>query len=84
MSATDEQRLTPEQAVEAALGRGTCRMELRDTGNDFEPGCTEEYLMCDHCKFVGYYVCASEDGDYWCDIPSFCPSCGRAVRRSDA
>lgn len=57
----------------------TCRMELCDTGEWFRPECIEEYLMCDHCKFVGYYVQVNEDANYWCAMPKYCPECGRKV-----
>lgn len=58
----------------------TCRMELCDTGEEFMPECSEEYLMCEHCKFVGYYVQVNESADYWCDKPNFCPNCGARVK----
>ena len=58
----------------------TCRMELCDTGEEFMPECREEYLMCEHCKFVGYYVQVSESADYWCAKPNFCPNCGARVK----
>lgn len=57
----------------------TCDMELCDTGEWFMPECREEYLMCSNCKFVGYYVQVSEDADYWCEKPKYCPNCGAKV-----
>lgn len=58
----------------------TCRMELCDTGEEFMPECREEYLMCEHCKFVGYYVQVNESADYWCAKPNYCPECGARVK----
>ena len=56
--------MTPEQAVEATLGRGTCRME-RDNAwsSDYEWHCTE----------CGEHVSTCNEP------PRFCPSCGREV-----
>ena len=51
---------TPEQAIAATLGAGTCR----DTGNYVSA------FECDTCGEV-YEMYRT---------PSFCPSCGRAVR----
>ena len=52
--------VTPEQAIEATLGRGECR----DTGNYISA------FECDACGEVYEMYRA----------PSFCPSCGKAVR----
>ena len=51
---------SPEQAIEATLGRGECR----DTGNYVSA------FECDTCGEV-YEMYRT---------PSYCPSCGRAVR----
>ena len=66
--------LSPEQAVEATLGRGTCR----DTGMDrFECsgcGCTldlEDAASCEPTMWV--------DGE--AAVPRFCPGCGREVEQ---
>lgn len=58
------QYFTPEQAVEAALGRGTCHME-RDNAwsSDYDWHCTE----------CGEHVSTCNKP------PRFCPSCGRVV-----
>ena len=57
----------------------TCSMELCDTGEEFMPECREKYLICEHCKFAGYYVQVNESADYWCEKPSYCPECGARV-----
>ena len=61
----------------------TCEMELCDTGEWFTPECREKYLFCSNCKFVGYYVQAGEDGDYWCEKPKYCPECGARVKEAN-
>lgn len=63
--------LTPEQAVEATLGRGTCRMELPDLRG---PAYTDVYV-CSECGgevMVGTVMGVS-------DVPKWCPWCGRKV-----
>ena len=63
--------LTPQQAVEATLGRGTCRMvltELRD-------GAYHDVYECSECgeqTTVGTVMGESEP-------PRFCKGCGREV-----
>lgn len=56
--------MTPEQAIAATLGPGTCRME-RDNAwsSDYEWHCTE----------CGEHVSTCNEP------PRFCPSCGRKV-----
>lgn len=71
---------TPEQAVEATLGRGTCKVD------------TEESLflnirrwhICGCCGTgfsLWYYT---EDGDECEETPHYCPNCGRRVVAGDA
>lgn len=59
--------LTPEQAVEATLGPGTCHMTEH---NDLQP----------EGWYIHYWEC-SECGNHYRDkFPSnFCPNCGRKV-----
>ena len=59
--------LTPEQAIAATLGRGTCHMEYRDelSGQELYP--TEAY-ECSACGGI------TADGK-----PDYCPYCGREV-----
>ena len=58
---------TPEQAVEATLGRGTCHNAARS------------YLdfLCSECGFVHYHSDENDsgDGNEW----HYCPSCGAEV-----
>lgn len=59
--------ITPEQAVEATLGRGTCR-NTAPSYLDF---------LCSECGFVHYHSDANDsgDGNEW----RYCPNCGRKV-----
>lgn len=59
--------LTPEQAIEATLGRGECRNNA-PTYLDF---------LCSECGFVHYRSDENDTGDRneW----HFCPNCGRKV-----
>ena len=60
--------LTPEQAIEATLGRGECR------------NAAPSYLdfLCSECGFVHYHSDTNDtgDGNEW----NYCPNCGRKVR----
>ena len=60
------EHLTPEQAVEATLVRGTCKV-MRVNG-------FMEYIECSEC---GYRLFDSG----WIDISewNFCPNCGRRI-----
>ena len=63
--------VTPEQAVEATLGRGTCRMN--ESGLPVFNGHDDGYFsICSECGFVNYMRRA------WLPI-KFCPSCGRRI-----
>lgn len=65
--------LTPEQAIAATLGRGTCRMELPDLRG---PAYTDVYV-CSECGgevMVGTVMGVS-------DVPKWCPWCGRKVEQ---
>lgn len=62
---------TPEQAVEATLGRGTCRMCKRK-------GYDREHLHHYECSECGEEVLRSSVmGES--EPPRFCPECGRRV-----
>lgn len=66
---------TPEQAIEATLGRGTCKVD------------TEESLFLDiqrwhicGCCGTGFSLWYyTEDGDECEETPHYCPNCGRKV-----
>lgn len=64
--------MTPTQAVEATLGRGTCHMTLRD---DMRGHAYQDVYECSECGeqvVRETYMGESEQ-------PKFCPSCGREV-----
>lgn len=64
-------QVTPEQAVAATLGRGTCRMCKRK-------GYDREHLHHYECSECGEEVLRSSVmGES--DPPTFCPECGRRV-----
>lgn len=60
--------VTPEQVIEATLGRGECR------------NAAPSYLdfLCSECGFVHYHSDTNDtgDGNEW----NYCPNCGRKVR----
>lgn len=59
--------VTPEQAIEATLERGTCR----DTGES-------RWFRCSKCGFgfSDWYLDDESDSD---EQPRYCPNCGRKV-----
>ena len=60
-----EQDITPEQAIAATLGSGTCRYELKDGR-----------FVCSSC---GRSTWAYEGKGDPLSPPNFCPKCGRKV-----
>lgn len=67
--------LTPEQAVEATLGRGTCR-KVRAWEDDPRGG-GGWVLVCSECDEL--LANDGEDGEF--DGPNYCPNCGRKVEQ---
>lgn len=65
--------LTPEQAVEATLGRGTCEILGYDDGYD-EGLDGEMYQYADPRYFL-----SCEHEAYGSAAPNYCPVCGRKV-----
>lgn len=65
--------LTPEQAVDATLGRGTCR-KVRAWEDDPRGG-GGWVLVCSECDEL--LANDGEDGEF--DGPNYCPNCGRKV-----
>ena len=66
--------LTPEQAIDATLGRGTCKLDFTaytKGGVDFAG------FRCDGCGFTQ----AVPSGDLWgvTRFWSYCPNCGKRV-----
>ena len=61
--------LTPEQAIAATMGRGTCK--------NIAPGYLD--FLCSECGFVHYIDdnnCTG-DGNEW----KYCPNCGKVVEQ---
>lgn len=59
---------TPEQAIDATLGRGTCRnVGYYIDGTRFK---------CSACGYNGWVKWASDGMDR---VPHYCPNCGRQV-----
>lgn len=65
--------LTPEQAVEATLGMGTCEILGYDDGYD-EGVDGEMYQYADPRYFL-----SCEHEAYGSVVPKYCPECGRKV-----
>lgn len=63
---------TPEQAVAATLGTGTCHMELREDAR------TSAYQDAYECSKCGEWV-LRETFMGESEPPRFCPNCGRRV-----
>ena len=59
--------ITPEQAIDATLGRGTCH--LINAADDLGVGTSS--CMCFECGYTAL--------DEWWDEFNFCPRCGRKV-----
>ncbi len=70
--------LTPEQAVEATLGRGTCHIETEESGFLTFMNVQREHT-CGHCGTAFSLWYYTEDGDECDEKPRFCPRCGREV-----
>ena len=70
--------VTPEQAVEATLGRGTCR-DVRSTDHTIAFECSECgcWVAYDEYWETGIYV-PHETGQEHIH-PHYCPNCGRKV-----
>ncbi|MBR3223710.1 MAG: hypothetical protein IKF78_00120 [Atopobiaceae bacterium] len=73
-------RATPEQAIEATIGRGTCHITPKFTcsacGHQYPTRNYESYETCDgRTAFapLGYNVLN-------CRKPNYCPQCGRRVK----
>jgi len=58
---------TPEQAIAATLGTGTC--ELVNAAEDLGDGTSS--CMCDKCGYTAL--------DDWWDVFNYCPNCGRRI-----
>ncbi|MBR2681727.1 MAG: hypothetical protein IKF14_13645 [Atopobiaceae bacterium] len=64
--------LTPEQAIAATVGAGTCHMEVHDNLAETE-GMGEAWLECDECHWQMQLEPSTPRF-------KFCPNCGRRKR----
>lgn len=76
------QLATPEQAVEATLGRGTCDMEFTQAAQFGDPNGEDSVFdvgmfRCTACGTETYGMW--NDNDECREWPRYCPSCGRRV-----
>ncbi len=72
--------VTPEQAIAATLGAGTCKVDVLNTGGCAGYECSEYIMHCNGCGHEFGHVLYNEDGDVWMsEKPSYCPNCGRRV-----
>lgn len=60
--------VTPEQAIDATLGRGTCE----NVGYYID----STRFKCSACGFNGWTKYAADGNDR---VPNYCPNCGRKV-----
>ena len=69
--------LTPQQAIDATLGRGECRLALVDKDCDT----ASEYMLDRFFVFDEVYRCScgATFGHSAEDKPRFCPSCGMRI-----
>lgn len=65
--------MTPEQAVAATLGPGTCHPVISDNLNESE-GAGDAWADCSAC---GHLLFVLTDPNS--QPPNYCPNCGRAV-----
>lgn len=72
--------VTPEQAIAATLGAGTCHVDVLNTGDCAGYECSEYIMHCNECGHEFGHVLYNENGDAWMsELPNFCPNCGRLV-----
>lgn len=64
---------TPEQAIEATLGRGKCHAIVSDNLTESE-GTGDAWADCSEC---GHLLCVLTDPSS--QMPNYCPNCGRKV-----
>lgn len=74
--------VSPEQAVEATLGRGTCDMEFTQAAQFGDPNGEDSVFdvgmfRCTACGTETYGMW--NDNDECREWPRYCPSCGRRV-----
>lgn len=71
------ERITPEQAIAATLGSGTC--ELTEVEKDCDTA--SEWMLDRFFVYDSVYECSCGEtfGHVARNRPSFCPNCGRKV-----
>jgi hypothetical protein len=69
---------SPEQAVEATLGRGTCRITVEDNLAETE-GTGDVWLECSACHWQMLLEPTTPRFGYCPPLFSYCPNCGRKV-----
>lgn len=69
---------TPEQAVAATLGRGTCRRVLMDCAGN-PPYYMGGFALNDTCN--GCSECGYPWRTHGLETPNYCPNCGRRVEQ---
>ena len=75
---------SPEQAISATLGPGTCRIDVLNTGDCAGYECSEYIMHCNRCGHEFGHVLYNEDGDVWMsEPPNYCPNCGRRIVEVD-
>ena len=73
LAATCEPVLTPEQAIAATLGSGTCEYVIEDNMNESE-GMGDVWFRCTNCN-----TCYDYYADDWLLKMPYCPNCGAKV-----
>ena len=66
-------RITPEQAIAATLGSGTCKAIISDNLTESE-GTGDAWADCSECGHLLYVLTDPNS-----EPPNFCPNCGRRV-----
>lgn len=66
-------RCTPEQVIEATLGRGTCHPIVSDNLNESE-GMGDAWADCSECGHLLFVLTDPNSKP-----PNYCPNCGRKV-----
>ena len=69
--------LTPEQAIEATLGAGTCHAIISDNLNESE-GMGDAWADCSECGHLLFVLT-----DPTSEPPNYCPNCGRRIVEVD-
>lgn len=67
------QLATPEQAIAATLGSGTCKAIISDNLTESE-GTGDAWADCSECGHLLYVLTDPNS-----EPPNFCPNCGRRV-----